>query len=192
MAERKLPKPVSAASLEASALFYLERFATSSANLRRVLQRRVRRSAELHGTDAQAGAQLIDALIQRFLGNGLLDDRAYAAAKSASLHRRGTSSRGIAAKLAGKGLGRDLVQAVLGEADDEAGLATRPGGDLAAAAALARRRRLGPYRDEALREAHRLKDLGTLARAGFARSVAEQVLRAADPDALAALLRDLL
>jgi regulatory protein len=190
MAERKLPKPVSAASLEAAALFYLERFATSSANLRRVLQRRVRRSAELHGTDAQAGAQLIDVLIQRFLANGLLDDHAYAEAKSASLHRRGTSSRAISAKLAGKGLSRDLVQSVLGEADDEAGLATRPGGDLAAAAALARRRRLGPYRDETLREAHRLKDLGTLARAGFARSIAEQVLRAADPEALAALLRE--
>jgi len=190
MAERKLPKPVSAASLEASALFYLERFATSAANLRRVLQRRVRRSAELHGTDPEVGALLIEALIQRFLGTGLLDDRAYAEAKSASLHRRGTSSRAIAAKLAGKGIGRDLVQSVLAEADDESGLAARPGGDLAAAAALARRRRLGPYREEAAREAHRLKDLGTLARAGFARTVAERVLQAADPEALAALLSE--
>ncbi len=189
MAERKPPKPVSAESLEASALFYLERFATSSANLRRVLLRRVRRSTELHGTDAEAGAQLVDALIQRFLGSGLLDDRTYAEAKSASLHRRGTSARAIAAKLAGKGVGRSLIGAVLGETDDEAGYAPRPGGDLAAAAALARRRRLGPYRDPAAREANRLKDFGAFARAGFSRSVAGRILDAADPAAVEALLR---
>jgi regulatory protein len=190
MAERKKPKPVSAESLEASALFYLERFATSSANLRRVLLRRVRRSAELHGTDAEAGAKLVDALVQRFLGNGLLDDRAYAEAKSASLHRRGASARAIAAKLAGKGVDRGLIETVLGEADDEAGLAPRPGGDLAAAAALARRRRLGPFRPDPAREANRLKDLGTLARAGFTRAVAERVLQAADPAAVETLLRE--
>jgi regulatory protein len=188
MAERKPPKPVSAQSLEAAALFYLERFATSSGNLRRVLLRRVRRSAEQHGTDAEAGTELVDALIRRFLSAGLLDDRAYAEAKSASLHRRGASARGIAAKLAAKGLERDLIGTVLDEADD--GVAPRPGGDLAAAAALARRRRLGPYRPAEAREANRLKDLGTFARAGFARSVAERVLAAADPAALAALLRD--
>ena len=190
MAERRLPKPVSAESLEASALFHLERFASSSANLRRVLLRRVHRSALLHGTDAEAGARLVEALIERFLARGLLDDRAYAEAKSASLHRRGASSRAIAAKLASQGLGTDLIRTALTEEDDETGNATRPGGDLAAAAALARRRRLGPFRDPASREASRLKDLATLARAGFARSVAERVLRADDPAALEALLRE--
>ena len=186
MAERKPPKPVSAASLEASALFYLERFASSSGNLRRVLLRRVRRSAEAHGTDPEEGARLVEALIQRFLGNGLLDDRAYAEARSASLHRRGTSSRAIAAKLSAKGVSRELIGSVLGESQDEA----RPGGDLAAAAALARRRRLGPSRPSETREAYRLKDFGALARAGFGRSVASKVLDAPDPAALEALLAE--
>jgi len=186
MADRKLPKPVSPASLEASALFYLKRFASSSGNLRRVLLRRVRRSAELHGTDAEEGARQVEALVQRFLGNGLLDDRAYAEARVASLHRRGGSAKVIAAKLAAKGVGRDLIGAVLGEAADEA----RPGGDLAAAAALARRRRLGPYRLPETREAYRIKDFGALARAGFGRSIAETVLGAADPAALDALVAE--
>ncbi len=186
MAERKPPKPVSAASLEASALFYLERFASSSGNLRRVLLSRVRRSAVAHGTDPEEGARLVEALVQRVLGNGLLDDRAYAEARTASLHRRGTSSRAIAAKLSAKGVGRELIGAVLGEAADEA----RPGGDLAAAAALARRRRLGPYRLPETREAYRLKDFGALARAGFGRSIADTVLDAADPAALETLLAE--
>lgn len=184
MAAPRRPKPVTAEALEASALFYLERFASSSANLRRVLLRRVRRSAELHGTDAAAGTRLVDALVERFLRTGLLDDRAYAEAKSASLHRRGASSRVIAARLAGKGVERTLIEAMLRDPADE----TRPGGDLAAAAALVRRRRLGPYRDPALREQYRQKDLGTLARAGFGQALAQRVLGAADPAALEALL----
>ena len=126
-------------------------------------------------------------MIERFLGAGLLDDGTYAAAKSASLHRRGASSRAIAAKLAGQGVGKSVIAAALSEIAGEGGSAARPGGDLAAALALARRRRLGPFRPEAARDAHRLKDLGTLARAGFARAVALRVLDAADPAAAAML-----
>jgi regulatory protein len=183
-------KPVTQARLEAIALFYLERFATSSANLRAVLTRRVRRSAREHGTDPEEGAAWTEALITRFLASGLLDDRAYAEAKTASLHRRGASARAIAAKLAAKGVPRDLVASSLGETDDERGYAARPGGDLAAAAALARRKRLGPYRPAEMQADHHQKDLASLARAGFSRAIAERVLGCADPEALAALFED--
>lgn len=183
-------KPIDAERLQAAALAYLERFASSSANLKSVLMRRVRRSARDHGTDPAEGAALTDALVARFLANGLLDDRAYAAAKAGSLHRRGNSARAIAAKLAGKGVPRELVQASLGELDDDDGLAARPGGDLAAAAALARRKRLGPYRPAQTREAYRQKDLASLARNGFSREVAERVLGCADPATLTAMTEE--
>ena len=88
-------RKVTAASLDNAALHYLERFASSAANLRRVLMRRVRRSAEQHGTAPEEGA----ALIARLIRSGVLDDRAYAAAKAASLQRRGTSRRGVAGRL---------------------------------------------------------------------------------------------
>jgi len=39
-------------------------------------------------------------------------------------------------------------------------------------------------------QSNRVKDLGTLARAGFARAVTERVLQALDSEALAALLRE--
>ncbi len=186
--ERRTPKPVTEDRLKAAALAYLERFATSSANLRRVLMRRVDRSARLHGTDPDAGARMVEALIARYLAAGMLDDRVYAEAKVASLHRRGASAKAIAFKLATKGIGRDLAEAVMEV--DMRGDETRPGGDLAAAAALARRRRLGPYRPEAARETYRQKDLAAFARGGFLRNVAERVLACADPDALAALLAE--
>jgi regulatory protein len=168
--------------LEQAALRYLERFASSGANLRRVLLRRVRR---LDPEGAEGGAKLVDTVIARLEGSGLLDDRRYAEAKTASLHRRGASSRLIDAALKSRGVDPSLIRATLA---DQA--TARPGGDLAAAAALLRRRRLGPFRVAATREAHQTKDLATLARAGFSRAVAERVLGAADVEELERLILD--
>ena len=184
------PKPATPERLERVALFHLERFSSSAANLRRVLMRRVMRSAQIHETDPAADALAVEALIQRFLGAGMLDDKVYAEARAARLHRRGASARKIAASLAEKGIDRDLIGATLDEDDGESGHTARPGGDLAAAAALARRRRLGPYRLPEQRAAFRLKDMGTFARAGFGRTIAENVLNAADPEALRALVEE--
>jgi regulatory protein len=163
-------------SLETAGLRYLERFASSALNLRRVLLRRVRR---LDPEGAEAAAKLVEAVVVRLEAAGLLDDRRYAEAKAASLHRRGASSRKIDAALKSRGVEASLIRAAL----DDTGTA-RPGGDLAAAAALLRRRRLGPFRAAVARQAHLLKDLATLARAGFSRAVAERVLGAADVEEL--------
>jgi regulatory protein len=178
---RRGPRKLTRERLEAAALHYLERFASTAANLRRVLRRRVRRSAELHGTDPDEGNQWVDALVARYVSAGLVDDAAYAQGKAASLARRGTSRQGIAARLRQKGVEAAQIDQAIGDIE---------GGDLAAAATLARRRRLGPYRPAETRDANRLRDLGVLARAGFSRAIALSVLEAADPEAVEALLRD--
>ena len=49
---------------------------------------------------------------------------------------------------------------------------------------MARRRRLGPFRLEEARKDKRLRDLATMARAGFAFDLAKKVIDAASPDAL--------
>src|SRR5260221_2357745 len=87
--DRRGPPPVTAERLEASALFYLQRFASSAENLRRVLERRVERSARQHGTDRAQGREAVAALVLRLQAGGLLDDRLYAHAQAASPHRRG-------------------------------------------------------------------------------------------------------
>jgi regulatory protein len=171
--------------LEKSALFYLERYSSSSAQLRRVLLRRVKR-AEMLGTDrpeAEAARRHIETLIARFLAAGLLDDRRFAEAQAASLQRRGASRRRIRERLASKGVERELVDAALETIDE-------PTGELAAACALVRRRRLGPYRAAGARGVHRQRDLATLARAGFSLDLARKVLAAGDPEALERLLRE--
>lgn len=171
------PRRVTREYLESAALHYLERFATSSANLRRVLMRKVERSAQEHGTDREEAAAWVDDLVERFRRSGLLDDRVYAEAKAASLHRRGVSARAIRERLAQKGVARDEADAAIGavDADVEGSM------DLAAAKALARRRRLGPWRASGRAE-HREKDLAALGRAGFPYELARRVVDAPSPD----------
>ncbi len=188
---RRLPRRITPAYLENAALHYLQRFATSSANLRRVLMRKVQRAAEAHGSDPAEGAALVEALVARYQAAGLLDDRQYAAAKAASLQRRGASSRAIRERLAVKGVDRDLISETVSRLHDE------EGGDLAAAAAFARRRRLGPFRpamggraagkaaDDTARQG---KELAAMARAGFAFEVARRILACTDEAAVEAML----
>jgi regulatory protein len=167
------------AVLEKWALGYLERFASSAENLRRVLRRRVRRRTSDTET-AQRAAALIDELVERYRKSGMIDDAAYAAARARGRLARGEPLRRIAAGLAAKGVAAEDRAAAL-----DALRETAPDPDLAAACAFARRRRLGPYRRG---PADRNRDLGSFARAGFGRREAEAVVGCADPEAVAALL----
>lgn len=162
------PKPVTAEWLFRAAAHYLERYASSSDNLARVLERKIERrvrAAEAAGEplpdeDGTAAARyrtLVEETIAKFVELKLLDDRAYAEARFASLRRRGTSLRQTTAKLGQKGVSRELVAAVT--ATDEIG-------DAAAAFAYAKRRRLGPHRLRD-REERRDRDIAAMMRAGF-------------------------
>jgi regulatory protein len=159
-------------ALENAALYYLGRFATSSGNLRRVLMRKVARAARAGGEgDPAAGARMVDAIIARYLESGLLNDRAYAARFS------------IAGKLVQKGVDSELV------AETIATLEEGGASEMAAACALVRRRRLGPFRAPGKRAEWRQKDLASLARAGFSLALARRVLQAPDIEALEQLAR---
>jgi regulatory protein len=182
---RKIPRKPNPASLERAALHYLERFASSAENLRRVLLRKVERAARHHeDIDREAAAGWIDDLIARYRRTGLLDDKVYAEARTTSLHRRGASVRKIRLSLAQKGVAATTVEAALED------LGERVEGDveLQAAIALARRRRLGVYRLAAARADYRDRDLAALARAGFSYDIARRVIEAEDEAALIALV----
>lgn len=186
--QRKPPRKASPASLERSALAYLERFAASAASLRRVLARKIERSARAHDIDrleeARAeGAVWIEALIERYLRSGLLDDKAYAEARTTSLRRQGRSARAIADRLAQKGIGRAIIDDTLAPTRTEAD-------ELTAAAKLARRRRLGPFRTTGDRAEHRDRDLQVLGRGGFSYNIARKVIQAESVEALEALIAE--
>lgn len=163
-------------------MYYLARFTTSRENLRRVLMRTVNQSAHHHGTDPEAGADAVAALLDRLSAAGLLDDDAFAEARARTLRRRGVSERVIRARLMEKGIAEDRARAALDAVAPEAG------GDVAAAARLARRRGLGPYRPEGDRADRRERDLAALARAGFTARTALAVIEAESVEALEALV----
>lgn len=177
MTSKRGPRRMNAERLHNIALAHLARFATSRANLERVLTRRVARACAHHGEDPAPFAAEITALLDRLAGAGLLDDMAYAQGRAGSLRRKGDSARQIAAKLAAKGVPAALAKDALEAVDDEAG----PGAELRAARALARRRRLGPFRKGG-GEAERARDLAALARAGFTYEIARKALERESED----------
>lgn len=191
-AKRRGPRKATAKHLENAALYYLQRFATSAENLKRVLERKVDRSARFHGTDADEGRAVVEDLIKRFRRSGLLDDGAYARARAETLHRRGAGRRAIRAKLRSKGVADEAIEAALAD------LGPAEDAELAAAVNFARRRRLGPFGQEAGRAKGptgtknrnrsgegREKALAALARAGFSFDLARRVVDAENAEALA-------
>jgi len=163
---RKPPRKVTTAYLQRAAMSYLERYASSAENLRRVLRRKVDKRCRLRGEDPVEFHEMIDEVVAKSLKIGLIDDTRYAEARVATLRRRGGSARAIQAKLSAKGVDRGTIAAALeGEEGDEE----------QAARAFARRRKLGPFRPGE-RAPYRDKDLAAMARAGFRFDVARTII----------------
>ncbi len=174
------PKKATPERLQKAALAYLERYATSTENFRRVLMRRVTASARNHGTDPEEGAQVVDRLVTRFTELGYLDDKGYADMRVGSLHRRGVSRRAIRMKLSEKGVEGAVAEAALEELSESL---EREGidPDLQAAHHYAKRRRIGVYRRSG-RDENRQRDLAALARQGFSFDIARQVIGTSGED----------
>lgn len=168
---KRPPRKVDTAYLERAALYYLERYASSSANLCKILKRKIDRRCKLREEDPAEFYELIAPIVERYIASGLLNDEAYAQGQIASMRRRGNSKRAITAKLAVKGIKAEQVDVVL--ENDEID-------ELQAARNYVRRRRLGPWRTKELSEedkaAQHMKDLATLGRAGFSFHHAKIVL----------------
>jgi regulatory protein len=167
---------VTPAALEAAALQYLERYASSLANLRRVLMRRIERAARAGAIDRAEGRARVAAVVERLRQRRFVDDGAYADGRARSLSRQGRSRAAIARTLAAKGVEADAVAAAL------AALADTGETDVSAALRFAKRRRLGPFRAAKERAARRERDLAALGRAGFSYEVARLVVDAPTAD----------
>lgn len=164
--ERRAPRRITADYLQRAAMHYLERYAAPAAQLRRVLARKVTISCRHHGLETAAFEVMLDEVVARCVGSGLVDDERFAQVRAATLRRKGRSSRAVAASLSAKGVSRDLAaEASKVSAEDE----------MAAALKTARRKRLGPW-SRGDRAAVRQKDLAAMARAGFSMTIARTVI----------------
>ena len=177
----KLPRKATASYLENSALYYLERFSTSRANLERVLMDKVRRSVYTHDTDEHEGRGFVSLVLDKMEGLGFINDKAYAEMRVRTLRRSGGSVRQIRGKLLQKGVPEHLVESAIEVHAEEEGLQDP---ELMAAVTLARKRRFGPWCDPDVREERRDKQLATLARSGFSYDTSLTVIDAEDADEL--------
>ncbi len=183
--KKRKPAKVNPKKLENAALYYLQRFSTSSENLRRVLMRRVYRSAHHHDTDPDEGAEWVDAVVAKMQTMGFVNDRLFAEGRVRSLLARGTPLRGIRMRLREKGVPPEIIDEVLALVEEDDGDV-----DFAAAIALAKRRRLGPFSTRGDRIERREKDMAALARAGFSYGVVCRVIDAETPEDLDAMKND--
>ena len=181
--EKKPPRPLTEERLRRAALHYLERFTTSAGNLRTVLERRVRKSA-MAGLETPEANAWIERIVTNLVATGVIDDRAYAEMRAASLVRAGRSRARIKATLQQKRVEPAALAGALEQLQED-----QPNADLVAAVNFARRRRLGPYA-AGDRAARRLKDMAALARAGFSSAIARRVVDAEDIEALTAQLEE--
>lgn len=178
--KKRTPRKITPRYLENAALYYLQRYASSAGNLRRVLTRKVDRSCQFHGTPADEFYPVIDALVARYEKNGLLNDTLYAEGRTASLRRQGKSRQAIAANLKVKGLAPDIIQQALESVDGDRADTALPA-ELAAALKLARKRKIGrfnpkPETDPLLRRKQQMREMGIMARGGFSYDIARQAL----------------
>lgn len=159
---RKTRPPLDAAKLDELALSYVGRFATSRAKLLHYLKRKLRERG--WGDD---GEPPLDALADRLVRLGYVDDRAYALSKARALTGRGYGERRVRQALS-----------LAGIADEEAVDAR----DLAEAEAVesalrfARRRSLGPFAAERPDPRRREREMAAMIRAGHGFGLARAII----------------
>jgi regulatory protein len=170
-------------SLHAAAVSYLARYSATRATLARALNRQIDRwlraaSAPAAAARAAAAKRAVPEIVAKLVGAGAVNDAAFAASRAKKLSRTGHSRRASAAHLAARGVPAEVVRTALPEDD---------AGELAAAVTYLRRRRLGPFRLAEPGPETRMRELGSLARAGFPSELARRAL-ALTPDEAEALL----
>lgn len=173
------PPPLDRAALDRLALRYVERFATTRAKLARYLDGKLR-------TRGWAGAGMPDpaGIAERFAEQGYIDDRAFAEARAGALTRRGYGAVRVRGALRQAGVDGDDAASVEPALD---------AGAFAAALALARRKRIGPYATAPADRAQREKQIAALVRGGHGFAIARAIAALEpgdDPDARLAAFRD--
>jgi regulatory protein len=161
---RRSPRPLDPARLEELALAYVARFATSAAKLEDYLRRKLRE----RGWAGEGEADLAG-LVARFVAARYVDDMAFARSRSHSLLRRGYGTRRIDQALGAAGIAEELRETVRAD----------KGAQRAAALALARKRRFGPFGSLRPDRAQREKQLAAMLRAGHPLDIAREMVDAA-------------
>jgi regulatory protein len=162
-------KTPTARRLRNIALHYLKRYPSSAANLKTVLRRRVVKLTLTEPALRPEAFAQIDTLVTELIGQGAVNDLAFARGTAYAAAALRKPARKVRLKLAAKGVAKDVIAQVIEET-------TSVESEFEAALAIARRRRLGPFRKTPRDRDTDRKDLGALVRAGVDFTVAKKVM----------------
>lgn len=165
---------LSIADLLEFATRYLARYSASEARVALVLERRIRRWYESAGIDpadlkdrAKKAREHIPAVLARLREADALNDAAFAQARMRRMARSGRSHGAIESHLVSLGIAAHVLAEVMADgAPDE----------FVSAVLTARRRRLGPFRDERKPGRSPMEHMAALARAGFPEHIVRKVI----------------
>ena len=170
--QKSVAKPLDSETLEALALAYAGRFATSRAKLVAYLTRKLRERGWANGDEPAVNAPFeapIEAIADRMVALRYVDDAAYAAMTSDAMQRRGLGARRIAQRLAADGIGDETRDEASPDEAERWGAAER----------LARRKHIGPFAHTAPDRALREKQIAAFLRAGHDMAMARKWVDAA-------------
>lgn len=171
--KNKKPRKISRDYLRRAAYRYLERYATTEANFRQVLRRKLtgRSTEEQTEPERQQALDWIEEIVADSLKQGFVDDENFARARVASLFRSGNSTSRIKQKLHAKGVSGALTEQLLAENAQNA-----PDSELKSAVRYAKRRRFGPFALHKKTDDDRKRQFAAMARAGFSYDLTRRVM----------------
>jgi regulatory protein len=153
-----------AAGLEALALRYVGRYATTRAKLRDYLRRKI----DERGWDGE-GAPPVERVVERCAELRYVDDAAFATARGAALARRGYGAARVSTALRAAGVEEEDAEPVRAAAKE---------GAWDAALHFARRKRIGPFANVIATPDQRRRQFQAMLRAGHSIDMTRKILDA--------------
>ena len=152
--------------IQAKAIWYVERYATSSENLRKYLIRKVRDTHLSIGSN-----EIIVDIIREFQEQKIINDKLFADGKLRNLILRGWSINKSVYKLKQLGIADHDIELCINEMKNENNEL-----DLYAAARLVKKRSLGAFRRVDFNDKVKTREFGIMSRAGFSYSICKKLL----------------
>lgn len=152
--------------IESKAFWYLERYASSSKNLRDYLRKKVR-DTELN----QDSEVIINQIITNLEKQNILNDAVFSESKSRTFINKGWSLSKIKFRLKQLGINSETIEICIDNIKAE-----ESDIEIIAASKLVKKRSIGPFRRKKLDEKLKNKEYGILARAGFNYALSKKLL----------------
>ena len=152
--------------IESKAFWYLERYASSSKNLKDYLRKKVR-DTELN----QDSEVIINQIITNLEKQNILNDAVFSESKSRTFINKGWSLSKIKFRLKQLGINSETIEICIDNIKAE-----ESDIEIIAASKLVKKRSIGPFRRKELDEKLKNKEYGILARAGFNYALSKKLL----------------